>query len=67
MKINNFWGDLTDISAKKEALLQTLSLRCSSSSSDVVLPMLFCCVLFQLVVLATLSVLCCLDVFDIYN
>ena len=21
MKINNFWGDLTDISAKKEALL----------------------------------------------
>ena len=23
MKINNFWGDLTDISAKTEALLTT--------------------------------------------
>ena len=24
MKINDFWGDLTDISAKKEALKQSL-------------------------------------------
>ena len=27
MKINNFWGDLTDVSAKKEALLLGVALR----------------------------------------
>ena len=25
MKLNNFWGDLTDISARKEALVRPLS------------------------------------------
>ena len=44
IKINSFWGDLTDVSAKKEALLLTYLFSGLEQPFLVVLPLLHCIV-----------------------